>query len=364
MANPKGILVLTTSSVEGLKIKSYLKPVSAHIVAGTNVFSDFSGALTDVFGGRSTSYQKQLSSLYNEAIEQLKYNAHEIGANCIIGLSIDMDEISGKGKSMFMVNAVGTAVIIEKEERSISSLNTVDKFENVGVERINNLRRRKDVINSAEARLEKYDDETWSFITSNQINEVFPFILLHHAYLIENPNLEKARLEIFNAKFISYIDALEESEKLNLLYNKIEEENSQKVALYLVNVIRELNLFDFEKNMILLKATDFNKQKCALSIATYDKLFYDKKDIENLHVMKLFIISNFKARGAITTKKQVLSSKEKEVWMCECSKTNDIGGYCGKCDKDIFGFKQEEMNPNQVVNYIDQKIELIEKFIQ
>jgi uncharacterized protein YbjQ (UPF0145 family) len=95
MANPKDILVITTSSAEGLIIKKYLKPVSAHIVAGTNLFSDFLGGLTDVFGGRSSSYQKQLSSLYNEAIERIKYNAYEIGGNCVIGLSIDMDEISG-----------------------------------------------------------------------------------------------------------------------------------------------------------------------------------------------------------------------------------------------------------------------------
>ena len=58
MANPKDVLVVTTSSVDGLKVKRYLKPVSAHIVAGTNLFSDFLGGLTDVFGGRSQTYQK------------------------------------------------------------------------------------------------------------------------------------------------------------------------------------------------------------------------------------------------------------------------------------------------------------------
>lgn len=41
MTNPKDILVITTSSAEGLKIKKHLKPFSAHIVAGTNLFSDF-----------------------------------------------------------------------------------------------------------------------------------------------------------------------------------------------------------------------------------------------------------------------------------------------------------------------------------
>ncbi|WP_369436738.1 heavy metal-binding domain-containing protein [Vibrio jasicida] len=34
--------------------------------------------------------------------------------NAIVGVSIDVDEVSGGGKSMFMVTAVGTAVIVEK----------------------------------------------------------------------------------------------------------------------------------------------------------------------------------------------------------------------------------------------------------
>lgn len=138
MTNPKDILVVTTSSVEGLTVQRYLKPVSAHVVAGTNLFNDFLGSLTDIFGGRSQTYQKQLASLYDEAIERIKYAAYEIGANCVVGLKIDMDEISGKGKSMFMLTAVGTAIIIEKKDKEkIIFSNSEETFENVGIEKIN-----------------------------------------------------------------------------------------------------------------------------------------------------------------------------------------------------------------------------------
>ena len=153
MANPKDVLVITTSSIDGLKIKRYLKPVSSHIVAGTNLFSDFISGLSDVFGGRSQTYQKQLVSLYNEAIERIKFVAYEVGTNCIVGLSIDMDEISGKGKSMFMLTAVGTAVILEKEiaEKNILSKSN-EKFENVAVDRIDTLRKKKIIIRKAEEK--------------------------------------------------------------------------------------------------------------------------------------------------------------------------------------------------------------------
>jgi uncharacterized protein YbjQ (UPF0145 family) len=79
------------------------------------LFSDIFASFSDLFGGRSQTYQNHLTSLYNEAIENIKFAAYEIGANCIVGLSIDMDEISGKGKSMIMLTAIGTAVIIEED---------------------------------------------------------------------------------------------------------------------------------------------------------------------------------------------------------------------------------------------------------
>lgn len=365
MANPKDILVITTSTAEGLKIKKHLKPVSAHIVAGTNLFSDFLGGLTDVFGGRSSSYQKQLASLYNEAIERIKYNAHEIGGNCVIGLSIDMDEISGKGKSMFMLTAIGTVVVIEKDEKLNQLSNTNEKFENVGVERINNLRQRKEIIKKAENNILIYDDETWSFITSNQVCEIFPFILKRFTNVIEEFESLQETYSVFNKNFISYVDALEENKKTSLLYDKIESETNHQVALYLSKVIKELNLFDFEKNMSLLNNPDFKKQKIGLRISTFDKSFYNNGDIENLKQTKAFVSTTFKERGEIATKKQLLSSKEKDVWNCECgNKSNDIGEYCGSCNNDIFGFKQTEMKPNEIVKYIEEKIELINEYIK
>ncbi|MCD0469208.1 YbjQ family protein [Flavobacterium sp. JAS] len=365
MSNVKDILVITTSGTEGLKIKKHLKPVCAHIVAGTNIFSDFLGGLTDVFGGRSHSYQKQLSSLYNEAIERIKYNAYEIGANCIIGLSIDMDEISGKGKSMFMLTAIGTAVIIEKDQKINPLSITDEKFENVGVEKINNLRQKKDIIEKTKnGSLTYYDEETWNFITSNQIDEVFPFLLKNYSSEIESFQSVLDTTNTFNKNFITYLESLEENKRTNLLYDKIETETNHRIALYLSRIINILNLFNGNRSISLLKNSDFKKQKIGLKIVTYDKPFYNKSDTENLNQIKNFIISNFKERGEISLKKHLLSSKEREVWNCECgNKANEIDEHCGNCVNDIFGFKDNEMKPKEIVKYIDQKIELINELI-
>ncbi len=262
MANPKDVLVITTSSVDGLKIKRYLKPVSAHIVAGTNLFSDFFGGLTDVFGGRSQTYQKQLTSLYNEAIERVKFAAYEIGANCIVGLSIDMDEISGKGKSMFMLTAIGTAVILEKEvSEKVSLPKSDEKFENVGVDRINVLRNKKAIIEKANSSSLTLNDDIWSFITSNQVDEIFPFLLKKFSEALANDQMSAGTSESFYKLLIGYIDALPEDKKLEILYNGIKNEENEQIALKLSQIIKDLNLFDFNRSMELLQSDNFQIQK-------------------------------------------------------------------------------------------------------
>lgn len=365
MANQKDVLVLTTSTVEGIKIKKHLKPVSAHLVAGTNLFSDFLGGMTDVLGGRSNSYQKQLAALYNEAIEKIKHSTHEIGGNCVLGLKIDLDEISGKGKSMFMLTAVGTAVIIDKDDKLTNNSTTSEKFENVGIERINSLRQRKEIIEGAKHDKLIYNDDTWDFISTNQVHEIFPYILLRFSNVIlESYSLQES-YNAFTKNFVNYIDALEVNVKVDLLYDTIEKEKNHEISMFLAKVIKELNLFNFEKNMILLQHTDFVKQKLGLLISTYDKPFYNRKDIESLNQVKLFIASNFKERGEITTKKQLLSSKEKNVWNCECGgKSNEIDSNCSSCNNDIYGFNiQTDSKPEYVIKHLETKIELINEFI-
>ena len=118
-------ILSTTPTLDGYKIKKYFGTVTSHVVTGTGLFSDIAAEFRDVFGGRSASYQKQLISVKEEVFKKLKEEATALGANGIVGLRVDFDEVSGKGKTMFMVSALGTAVQIEfmgnKEEADLQS---------------------------------------------------------------------------------------------------------------------------------------------------------------------------------------------------------------------------------------------------
>lgn len=104
------MIITTTPTIEGRQIEKYIGLSSANVVVGTNIFSDFFASFTDIFGGRSTTYQNKLDDTYNAVIIEIERKAKSMGADAVVGLKIDFNEISSKGKAMFMVSAVGTAV--------------------------------------------------------------------------------------------------------------------------------------------------------------------------------------------------------------------------------------------------------------
>ncbi|MFI3332684.1 MAG: YbjQ family protein [Rikenellaceae bacterium] len=103
-------IITTTNNIDNATITEYMGLVSANIVIGANMFSDFAASFTDIFGGQSSSYQNKLDELYEKVIIKIQQNAVAQDADAIVGIKIDFDEIAGKGKSMFMITAVGTAV--------------------------------------------------------------------------------------------------------------------------------------------------------------------------------------------------------------------------------------------------------------
>jgi len=365
MPNPKDILVVTTSSIENRKINRHLKPVTAHIVAGTNVFSDLLASFSDFFGGRSGSYQKQLTSLYDEAIHKIKLAAYEIGANGVVGLSIDMDEISGKNKSMFMLTAIGTAVVLENEDNQSAPITQSEKFENVSYERLNLLYKKKDILKKADEGILAITDDNWQFITVNQVDEIFPYLLKKYQAVLQGQMLQITVKEYYD-KLVAYVDAFPEEKKIAMLYESALNESNEVYLSVISNIINDLQLVDLNYTAGLLESDDFKKQRIGLQIITFNKPFYNKEDVIHLERLRDFIQQNFKERGTRSTKKQMLSSKEKEVWNCECGKMNDVSTvnqYCDYCNKDIYGFKSNDITPEKAIKNISTKIELISELI-
>ncbi|MCF2946735.1 heavy metal-binding domain-containing protein [Paraglaciecola aquimarina] len=103
------MIMSTTSQLEGKKIEQYLGVVVGEAVMGTNVFKDIFASVRDIVGGRSGSYEDELTKARKIGFQELEEEAHSIGANAVIGIDIDY-EVVGSGGSMLMVSISGTAV--------------------------------------------------------------------------------------------------------------------------------------------------------------------------------------------------------------------------------------------------------------
>lgn len=105
------MLISTTSSIEGRNIKEYRGVVFGEVINGVNFMRDFTASITNIIGGRSTEYEKELIDTRAEAINEMIKRAEKIGANAIIGVKVDYETI-GESGSMLMAVASGTAVVI------------------------------------------------------------------------------------------------------------------------------------------------------------------------------------------------------------------------------------------------------------
>jgi uncharacterized protein YbjQ (UPF0145 family) len=101
------MIITTTGSVEGHSIASYLGVVGGEAVMGSNFIRDFFARVTDTLGGRSDAYQKEIRNARAHALSDMKEEAADIGADAIVGISLDVEVI---GDSMLMVTVSGTAV--------------------------------------------------------------------------------------------------------------------------------------------------------------------------------------------------------------------------------------------------------------
>jgi uncharacterized protein YbjQ (UPF0145 family) len=109
------MLVVTTSTVEGKRVKDYLGLVTGEAILGANIFRDLFAGIRDIVGGRSAAYEEELRKAKQIAIREMVDEATARGGNAILAVDLDYETISvGGGGGMLMVSASGTAVVLEE----------------------------------------------------------------------------------------------------------------------------------------------------------------------------------------------------------------------------------------------------------
>ena len=104
------MLVTTTNDLAGYRIVEHLGLVRGVTVRSRSVIGNIGGAVQSIFGGNITIYTKLAETARQEAYDLLVQHAREVGANAILAMRYDANEIM---EGITEVLAYGTAVVVE-----------------------------------------------------------------------------------------------------------------------------------------------------------------------------------------------------------------------------------------------------------
>jgi uncharacterized protein YbjQ (UPF0145 family) len=109
--NTNEILVSTMNDLPGYDVVAVHGEICGLVVRARNVFSNLGASLRTVFGGEARGYTKLLNDSRDQAIERLRAAALLKGANAVLAMRFDCNEIANL---MSEVAAYGTAVTVRK----------------------------------------------------------------------------------------------------------------------------------------------------------------------------------------------------------------------------------------------------------
>lgn len=104
-------LVTTSNELDGYKIVKHLGMVRGVTVRSRSVLGNIAGGFQSLFGGQLSIYVELCENAREEAYQLLIQHAQVMGANAIIAMRYDANEIM---QGVTEVLAYGTAVVVEK----------------------------------------------------------------------------------------------------------------------------------------------------------------------------------------------------------------------------------------------------------
>ncbi len=104
-------LITTTFSLDGYRVTKNLGLVRGITVRSRSIIGNIGAGFQILFGGNITIYQELCERARQEAYEIMIQHAGQMGANAIVGMRYDANEVAA---GVTEVLAYGTAVVVEK----------------------------------------------------------------------------------------------------------------------------------------------------------------------------------------------------------------------------------------------------------
>lgn len=335
MTRDKYIFITASDNIPFSEIESYIGIVDSQIVVGANLFRDVFASFRDVFGGETRGYKKDIDKMKKAALLNIQNQAKEKGANAIISLKMDLDELSGGGKSMFIMNVYGSAVCLKK-----TFLNKINETNTkISINDIHYFNERRNIKSEI-----KNSDNTL-------INTDLTQISIHNLWD------EQTSTKVFNEAMSASYDFLKPLE------DNFTNISSKFIERYLDNYITEIKLPFWKVILNGLKTKnwynyDFIYEKLkhenhiarfrALQLCSIEKNYYDSSESVILKEIGSFILNDLNM--SISTEIVSKMLNKTEVYTCaRClEKVNyNQGTYCD-CGANKYGIKPGKLTPSDI----------------
>lgn len=107
-------MVTTANELDGFRIKTSLGIVRGITVRSRSVLGTLAGTLHTIVGGNITAFTQLCEHARTEAFDLMLQHAAAIGANAVIGMRYDANEVMD---GVTEVLAYGTAVVVEPAQQ-------------------------------------------------------------------------------------------------------------------------------------------------------------------------------------------------------------------------------------------------------
>ena len=104
-------LVTTAFNLDGYRVTKQLGLVRGITVRSRSIIVNIGAGIQTLFGGNISLYQELCERARQEAYEIMIQHAQYMGANAVIGMRYDANEVA---QGVTEVLAYGTAVVVEK----------------------------------------------------------------------------------------------------------------------------------------------------------------------------------------------------------------------------------------------------------
>ncbi len=110
LTQEKGMFLTNTEEIPGKKITAFYGVVSGSTVRAKHAGRDLMAGIKNVFGGELKGYTELLQESRDEAIDRMKSQAKQLGANGVVNVRFSTSSVAAGASEIYVY---GTAVSVE-----------------------------------------------------------------------------------------------------------------------------------------------------------------------------------------------------------------------------------------------------------